>query len=255
MRLNVACIATPQHPVGYCRVKMGFVDEEGVFLTEGSSFHSDELTTRIPIRGVSSLELQGDRLVTGPAIRKVVRAVVFSNPRDFLADRLAMNVEVFDTVTGRAAVKYAFEPCRVLPFAFVPKSQRPQELTGLVRELNFAPPGIAVDETASLNVVCNPNESHPLEPCDVVLRYSPYELSPIAEQAFSIQPGAIGSFVLSGDMLGATPGNRAMIRPSVVATPATLSRLVTGFEILESATGITHSNDQPPTKRRPIFLR
>lgn len=264
MRLNVTCIATPQHPAGSCRVTLGFVDDEGVPVARASSSDPLELTTNIPVRGIASLDLPGHSFVTGPAIRRVVRPVVVFNVKDFLSDRLAMNVEVFDTATGRADIRYAFEPCRTLPFAFVPGSQRPDGFDGFIRELSFAPPGITVDETVSLNVICNPDAVHPQEPCDVVLRYSPFETgtsrheaaaSPIAEQERSIQPGAIGSFEFPGGMLGAAPGNRAMFRPSVVGSPAVLSRLVTSFEILESATGIAHSLYQPQNKRSPAFLR
>jgi hypothetical protein len=174
-----------------------------------------------------------------------------------------MNVEVFDTATGRADIRYAFEPCRTLPFAFVPSAQRPEGLHGIVRELSFAPPGITVDETGRLNVICNPDAASPEASCTVVLRYSPFETAtslhagpaaPIAEKELAIPPGGIGSFEVPGKMLGATPGSRAMFRPSVVGSPTTLSRLVTGFEILESATGIAHSLYQPQNKRRPNRL-
>jgi hypothetical protein len=263
MRLNVTCIATPQHPAGSCRVTLAFVDDEGVPVARASSTAPLELTTRVPVRGVASLDLPGHSFVTGPAIRRVVRPVVVFDVKDLLSDRLAMNVEVFDTTTGHADIRYAFEPCRTLPFAFVPSSQRPDGLDGTIRELSFAPPGITVDETVSLNVICNPDAAHPPEPCTVVLRYSPFEAAAsghaaapaIAELELSIQPGAIGSFELPGGMLGAVPGHRAMFRPSVVGSPAALGRLVTSFEILESATGIAHSLYQPPNKRSPIILR
>jgi hypothetical protein len=264
LRLNATCIATPEHRIGACPVTLRFVDDEGVPVAGPSSSGPLELTTHIPVRGVASLDLPGQAFVTGPALRKLVRAVVLFDVRDFLSDRLAMNVEVFDSATGRADIRYAFEPCRTLPFAFVPSAQRPDGFDGIVRELSFAPPGITVDETVSLNVICNPDAAHPQEPCRVVLRYSPFETAtgrrdgaalPIADQELSIQPGGIGSFELPGHMLGAATGQRAMFRPSVVADPGTLGRLVTGLEIVESATGVASSLYQPPNKRRLIFLR
>ncbi|HVP28470.1 MAG TPA: hypothetical protein VMW35_04835 [Myxococcota bacterium] len=67
-------------------------------------------------------------------------------------------------------MRYAFEPCRTLPHAFVPASQRPDGFDRSSRELGFAPPGISLDESARLNVICNPDAAHPQEPCHVVLR-------------------------------------------------------------------------------------
>jgi hypothetical protein len=240
-----------------------FVDAEGLPVTSGSLSTPLEVTRDLPVRGVAYLDLPGHSFVTGPALRRLVRPVVVFDVKDFLSDRLAMDVEVFETSTGRADIRYAFEPCRTLPFAFVPPSMRPDGRHGLARELSFAPPGIAGDETMSLNVICNTDPARPLEPCNVVLRYSavegaasgPAAVPPIAEQAISIRPGAIGSFELPGDQLGATLGNRLMLRPSVVGAPGTLSRLVTNFEILESATGIGRSNYQPPNKRSPTVRR
>jgi hypothetical protein len=260
MRLNVTCFATRQEPAGSCRVTLRFLDDAGDPVASAPA-----LTTRIPVRGVASLDLPGHSFVAGPALREVVRPVVEFRVDDFLSDRLAMNVELFDTATERGSIRYAFEPCRTLPLAPVPRSQRPDGFDGLVHELGFAPPGIAEDETVSLNAICNPDPARPHEPCHVVLRYSPYETgsgrhaspaAPLAEQELSIEPGAIGSFEVPGVLLGATPGSRAMFRPSVVGAPATLRRVVTGFEILDSASGIAQSLYQPPDeKRRPIFLR
>jgi len=264
LRLNVTCLATPQQRVGSCPVTLRFADADGAPVASPSSSAPLALTTDVPVRGVASLDLPGHSLVADPALREVVRAVVDFDVRDFLSDRLAMNVEVFDTATGRADIRYAFEPCRTLPHAFVPASQRPDGFDRRVRELSFAPPGISVDESATLNVICNPDAAHPQEPCHVVLRYSPFETAasrrdgaapPIADEELSIQPGAIGSFDLSGHALGAASGERAMFRPSVIADPGTLGRLVTGLEIVDSATGIASSLYQPPNKRRLIFLR
>ena len=261
MRLNVTCLATSDNPGAACSVTSRFVDDTGAPVTIAGSPLA--LTTQIPVRGVASLDLPGQSFVP-PALRRVVRAVVLFDLADFSSDRLAMNVEVFDTATGQADIRYAFEPCRTLPFAFVPNAQRPPGLPGGVRELSFAPPGITVEEHATLNVICNPDPQHPGTPCHVVLRYSPFEdatgappnpSSPLAEQELSIPPGAIGSFTVPGALLGATPGTRAMFRPSVVGTAATLERLVTGFEVVESASGIATSLYQPPNKQRPIFLR
>jgi hypothetical protein len=177
-----------------------------------------------------------------------------------------MNVEVFDTATGRADIRYAFEACRSLPHAFVPRSQRPPGMAGVVRELSFAPPGITVDETVSLNVACVADPLQPQEACTVVLRYSSFETtirqrsgdtvdSLIAEQELTIQPGAIGSFEYPGSLLGATPTGHAMFRPSVVGNPAMLRRVITGLEIFDSASGVAQSNYQPPNKRAPFILR
>jgi hypothetical protein len=262
MRLNVSCIATPEQPSGSCRVTLKFVDAEGVPVARPGVSAPLELTRDVPVRGVASLDLDGHSFVTGPALRRVVRPVVGFDVKDFLSDRLVMNVEVFDTASGRADIRYAFEPCRTLPFALVPASQRPDGQRTMNRELSFAPPGITADETVSLSVICNPDPEHPLNPCHVVLRYSPYETAtrghagaaPIAEQELSILPGAIGSFEVPGHLLGATAG-RLMFRPSVVGSVRTLGRLVTGFEILDSATGIAHSLYQPPNKRGPTVFQ
>lgn len=259
MRLNVTCLASLEHAVASCPVTLRFVDDAGLPVVVSSV--PLELKTEVPVRGLASLDLPGAAFVP-PALRRVVRAVVLFDLADFSSDRLAMNVEVFDTVTGRAEIRYAFEPCRTLPFAFLPGAQRPDSFTGVVRELSFAPPGITVDEDVNLNVICNPDADAPQAPCHVVLRYSGFETakdepvpaSPIAERELAIPPGAIGSFSFPGDMLGATPGSRAMFRPSVVGTPTTLGRLVTSFEIVEQATGIAHSLYQPPNKQRSTFL-
>jgi hypothetical protein len=263
MRLNVTCVATPEQPSGSCRVTLKFVDAEGVpVLREGASAPL-ELTRDVPVRGVASLDLDGRSFVTGPALRRVVRPVVVFDVKDFLSDRLVMNVELFDTGSGRADIRYAFEPCRTLPFALVPAAQRPDRPPSMNRELSFAPPGITGEETVNLNVICNPDPERPRSPCQVVLRYSPYETAtrghaagavPLAEQELSIQPGAIGSFEVPGFVLGATLG-RLMFRPSVVGSARTLGRLVTGLEILDPATGIARSLYQPPNKRGPIVLR
>lgn len=264
MRLNVTCIASSQNPSRSCRVTLRFVDAEGVPVASEGSAGPLELTSEIPVRGIASLDLSGASFVTAPASRRVVRPVVVFDVADFLSDRLAMNVEVFDTATGGAEIRYAFAPCRAIPFAFVPNSQRPEGFNGDIRELSFAPPGITVDETVILNVICNPDSAHPEEPCHVVLRYSPFETasskpvdaaSPIAEQELSIQPGAIGSFAFPGLMLGATPGSRAMFRPSVVGAPTTLGRLVTSMEVFDPGTGISRSLYQPQSKGRSFFLQ
>jgi hypothetical protein len=263
MRLNVTCVATPEEPFGSCRVTLRFVDAEGVPVARPGVSAPLALTSDVPVRGVASLDLDGHALVTGPALRRVVRPVVEFDVRDFLSDRLVMNVEVFDTASGRADIRYAFEPCRTLPFALVPPWQRPEGQQGMNRELSFAPPGITADETANLNVICNPDPARPQNPCDVALRYSPYETATrghaagaatIAEQRLTIRPGAIGSFEVPGYVLGASVG-RLMFRPSVVGSARTLGRLVTGFEILDTATGIAHSLYQPPNKRGPIARR
>ena len=254
MRLNVTCLATSEQPVARCPVTLRFVDDRGRPVKIGSA--ALEVRTTIPVRGVASLDLPGHSFVP-PALRRVVRAVVVFDESDFSSDRLAMNVEVFETAGGRADIRYAFEPCRTLPFAFVPSSQRPAGFPADTRELSFAPPGIATGEDATLNVICNPDPDHPRTPCHVVLRYSAFEsatgrprnaASPIAERELTIPPGSIGSFAVSGDVLGATPGRRVMFRPSVVGTPEMLGRLVTGFEVFDAATGVAHSLYQPPNK-------
>ena len=260
LRLNVTCLATSERPSAACPVTLRFADDRGRPVTIGSA--PVELKTLVPVRGVASLDLPGHSFVP-PALRKVVRAIVLFDERDFVSDRLAMNVEVFQTATGRADIRYAFEPCRTLPFAFVPNAQRPAGFPGNTRELSFAPPGITTDEEVNLNVICTPDPDHPRLPCHVVLRYSPFETggvrrnpaSPLAERELVIPSGAIGSFAVSGDVVGATPGHRVMFRPSVVGTPESLERLVTGLEILDSATGVAHSLYQPPNKAGRFILQ
>jgi hypothetical protein len=261
MRLNVTCLATSERPTAPCPVTLRFVDDAGRRVTLGSA--PLELKARVPVRGVASLDLPGSSFVP-PALRRVVRAVVLFDETDFSSDRLAMNVEVFRTATGEADIRYVFEPCRTLPFAFVPSAQRPAGFPGNTSELSFAPPGIAADEEVNLNVICNPDPDHPRRPCHVVIRYSPFETvplrprtlpTPIAERELSIPPGSIGSFAVPGDMFGATPGSRVMFRPSVLGSPEVLERLVTGFEIVDSASGVAHSLYQPPNKQSRVIFR
>jgi hypothetical protein len=265
MRLNVTCIATPEHPVESCPVTLRFFDAEGVLLTNPDpSSPPVQLTATIPVRGSAFVDLAGHSFIADPGTRKVVRPVVVGSSRDFGGDRVAMNIEVFDTATGIADIRYAFEPCRTLPLAFVPRAQRPSGFTGIIRELSFAPPGITVDETVSLNVACVADPLRPKDPCRVVLRYSRFESttsgrsesgahSPIAEQELTIQPGAIGSFESPGSLLGATTASRAMFRPSVVGNPTMLRRVITSFEIFDPVSGVAHSLYQPPNKRRPVL--
>ena len=261
MRLNVTCLATSAQPVARCPVTLRFMDDSGRPVRIGSA--PLELRTTVPVRGVASLDLPGHAFVP-PALRRVVRAVVLFDESDFFSDRLAMNVEVFQTATGRADIRYVFEPCRTLPFAFVPSAQRPAGFPGDTGELSFAPPGATTDEDVTLNVICNPDPDHPRAPCHLVLRYSPFEsgtgrprnaASPIAERTLTIPPGSIGSFVVSGDVLGATPGHRVMFRPSVVGTPEVLGRLVTSFEVFDAATGDAHSLYQPQIKKSPLIVQ
>jgi hypothetical protein len=265
--LNATCIATPEHPFQSCRVTLRFVDADGVVIPNPPPPSPPfELTATIPVRGSAFVDLPGHLFVPGEAARRVVRAVVLGSLRDFESDRLATNVEVFDTATQRADIRYAFEGCRSLPHAFVPWSQRPPGLAGVVRELSFAPPGITVDETVSLNVACVPDPLHPQEVCTVVLRYSSFETiagprsgdridSLISEQELQVQPGAIGSFEAPGSLLGATAASRAMFRPSVVGNPAMLRRVTTSLEIFDSASGVAQSLYQPPNKRGPFVIR
>ena len=195
LRLNVTCLATSERPAASCPVTLRFADDTGRPIAIGSA--RVELRTHVPVRGVASLDLPGHSFVP-PALRRVVRAIVLFDEADFSSDRLAMNVEVFQTATGRADIRYAFEPCRTLPFAFVPNAQRPAGFPGNTRELSFAPPGITADEDVNLNVICTPDPHDRRAPCHVVLRYSPFETAvrgrsaaaPIAERELSIPPGA-----------------------------------------------------------------
>jgi len=263
LRLNVTCQATPRHPARPCPVTLRFVDQAGLPVVDASSVPL-ELRTRIAVRGVASLDLPGHSFV-GHALREAVRPVVAFAMDDFLSDRLSMDVELFDTATGRAGIRYVFDGCRTLPFVFVPASQRPPGFAGPVRELSIAPQGITDEETARLNVACNPDGEDSAAPCRVVLRYSPVETAPtlpggssaapLSEREISIPSGEMGSFDVRGDELGATPGQRVMLRPSVVGAPSALGRLVTNFEIFDSATGVASSNNQPQVKRQPTRLR
>jgi hypothetical protein len=265
LRLNATCVPTDEHDGNACRVTLRFLDADGVPLVNPDVPGGPaELTIAIPVRGVAAVELPGDVFVGG-GLRTVVKAVATATERDFNADRIATNVEVLDTATGRADIRYAFQGCRTLPFAFVPRAQRPAGFHRPVQEMTFAPPGITLDEAVSLNAACAPDASRPHEPCKVVLRYSRFENASgphaganplIAERALTIQPGAIGSFELPGSALGATAARRAMFRPSVVGHPDVLRRIVTSLEFFDAASGVAHSLYQPQIKiRPPVLLR
>lgn len=263
IRLNVTCVATDAHREQSCPVTLAFFDENGEPVTAPDTSAPVALTTAIPVRGAAGLELNGHAFGAG-GIRRVVRAVVTGLKRDFDDDRVFMNVEVFATATGEADIRYAFQGCRTLPFAFVPPSHYPGELTGELHEMSFAPPGVTTDERASLNVACVADRANSDAPCVVVLRYSRFEDagsrhdgegSPvIVERAVTIPPGAIGSFEVPGDVLGAVAGHRAMFRPSVVGDAAMLRRVITGLEIFDPLTGVASSLYQPQIKLG-IFIR
>lgn len=261
IRLNVTCVATDAHREQSCPVTLAFFDENGEPVTAPDTSAPVALTTAIPVRGAAGLEVNGQLFAAG-GIRRVVRAVVTGLKRDFDDDRVFMNVEVFETATGKADIRYAFQGCRTLPFAFVPPSHYPAELAGELHEMSFAPPGVTTDERASLNVACVAERANSDAPCVVVLRYSRFEDASrhdaghpvIEERAVTIPPGAIGSFEVPGDVLGATPGHRAMFRPSVVGDAAMLRRVITGLEIFDPLTGVASSLYQPQIKTG-IFIR
>jgi len=60
-----------------------FADADGDPVASPSSSAPLALTTDVPVRGVASLDLPRNSLVTGSALRDVVRAVVDFDARDF----------------------------------------------------------------------------------------------------------------------------------------------------------------------------
>ena len=74
------------------------------------------------------------------------------------------DVEVFQTATGRADIRYTFE---AVPFAFVAQCSAPGRIPRKHQGAELRAPGITTDEDVDLNVICTPGRHDPLVQCDI----------------------------------------------------------------------------------------